>query len=1206
METPGNNPSTDSREKWIAIDRLCDAYEASLQEGEVERAPFLAGVPVEWREQLTHEFDAIDASYRDAKETTEDIPHLATRDRPDHDPTEFEWSENPRRLPNIGSLASLVDEESKTAWLGRFEVKERLGSGATGSVWRARDDRLDRWVALKVPHATRVMSDTTAARFKTEARAAAAISHPNVVQVHEVLIEDGLPILIQQWIDGPSLASSLNQSGPMDCDRAADWMIQIADAVACAHDHGIVHRDLKPANVMLSKGRPMVLDFGLASYPEFSSGLTTEGTMLGTPAYMSPEQAEGKDSSEPTSDIYSLGAVLYEMLVGKPPFVGKTSDVLESVKHAMPSAPRQHRPSIPRDLQTITLRCLAKSPKARYASASELRDDLKRFRERKPIRARKVTAIEQAIVFLRARPVATMLWITIPLLVLFAAGFALSRVEHWELSDRADHLVEQQRANSFRSQALLEQRNLLRLARASQELSHGDRRRGQEMLSDIGEEQRRWEWRLLNSVANSPAMVVRPSVKAESILPGMSLTAITRSPDGNTLYVGTDSGRILQCSLSDGEDAELTELCTESAAAVHAIDISPDGRVLACVDSNGVIITWDLLRNVRGERRTRASRQPGYAVAFSTDGKWLAVGGGKSAQGSQPTDRRSWLETYSVTPTGKLSESRQLSTNENTQVGSLCFYSAQDLLVARGGPGIEVEQAGAVEHWQVGPKQLTRVDKLWHGLNARGLDYHPAKNLVAWCDSIGIFYVYDLRGKRVLLRKRASSGALHQVRFSSNAKRLYCVGDEPEVSAWALRPTIRPARKDAPEKLTLQTFRLADLRGHVGTVRDVIVTAPLGKSHDTARNPGDLKLLGPITASEDGTVRAWRQPHEEGSSRTEFFRHITYARWADETTIAVATFAGADSKVSPYQTRELSGHGITLDERHLRFVDHVAACGDGRYIASCRDRVEVFETFKKKPTATFRLEDPESSFVTAAIALDRNNVLVASTQRLDPSKDQVNVRTATLQLFRLGKPRPVRTIELEDARPISSMALSPDGSILAAGTYVGDLMRIPVGVVTDGLDTDSIHQWPAHGRTINEMVWLGGSDRLASVSNDGGLAIWSLNRDEFDSSDESFTIEPDHSVRGGRPMLRIESSPLGDRIVTVGEDRVIRVWDTHTGLELISLPRRSQPVSSIGISPNAEYLMVADLHAIDVIRLKPATSRERSTVTTQASRAAAE
>ena len=169
---------------------------------------------------------------------------------------------------------------------------------------------------------------------------------------------------------------------------------------------------------MIDKDRPMVLDFGLASYPQFSSCLTTEGTMIGTPAYMSPEQAEGKESvTQPTSDVYSLGAVLYEMLIGQPPFTGKTSEVLQAVRASMPKPPRARRADIPRNLEKIILRCMSKSASARYSSAAELRDDLQRFLNRVPVKARNISLWEHVSHWCRSNPVRALLWITIPLLL---------------------------------------------------------------------------------------------------------------------------------------------------------------------------------------------------------------------------------------------------------------------------------------------------------------------------------------------------------------------------------------------------------------------------------------------------------------------------------------------------------------------------------------------------------------------------------------------------------------------------------------------------------------------------------------------------------------------------------------------------------------------------------------------------------------------
>ena len=638
---PHGGSAEDSREKWITIDRLCDAYEASLQEGEVERAPFLAGVPKDWRTQLTQELDAIDAAYRDAEETRDQTVKVPASEL------------HSRRLPTSSRLAELATLDRDKVWLGRFEIRKRLGTGATGSVWCARDARLARWVALKVPHASRVTSETSAARFQTEARAAAAITHPNVVQVHEVLIEDGLPILIQQWIDGPSLARYLKEHGPLDFDQAADWMAQIADAVACAHDHGIVHRDLKPANVMLNKNRPMVLDFGLASYPQFSSGLTTEGTVLGTPAYMSPEQAEGaENANQPATDLYALGTILYEMLVGTPPFVGKAREVLQANKTAIPTPPRSRRAAIPRDLETITLRCLAKSPAARYRSAADLRDDLQRFRRREPILARKVSLLENIWVWGRLHPAYALLAMGIPLVLVLLVGILAAQVRHIQLSDRANRLVLKNKASEAEREALLLHRHMVELSRASHELAEGDRSRGLELMRSIPISMRKWEWRLLDLISHSPSTVLNADVPGVTSTPAIHALAVSRRHQW--MFAACGDGTILKWKLptdreffnSDREKRRglgRPQILVRSSSSIHALAVSPDEKWLCWIDRDGAVTVWDLEENEQDQRIVLPKLRRGHAIAFSPDSNQLLVGGGSTGSATRAIDEHGWL-----------------------------------------------------------------------------------------------------------------------------------------------------------------------------------------------------------------------------------------------------------------------------------------------------------------------------------------------------------------------------------------------------------------------------------------------------------------------------------------------------------------------------------------------------------------------------------
>lgn len=261
-----------------------------------------------------------------------------------------------------------------------------------GVVYRARQVSLDRPVALKVILAGQLADDRTVERFHSEAKAAASLDHPGIVPVFEVGYQDGQHYYAMGLVDGESLAERL-LSGALPPREAAGLMRAVAEAVQFAHEKGVLHRDLKPGNILLDRySRPMVSDFGLAKWTDDRAGLTLSGEILGTPSYMPPEQALGTGHVGPPADVYSLGAVLYETLTGRPPFQSThPAATLRQVLEEDPVPPGQLNGGIPRDLETVCLKCLAKDPDLRYASAEELADDLGRFLCREPVLARKAS-----------------------------------------------------------------------------------------------------------------------------------------------------------------------------------------------------------------------------------------------------------------------------------------------------------------------------------------------------------------------------------------------------------------------------------------------------------------------------------------------------------------------------------------------------------------------------------------------------------------------------------------------------------------------------------------------------------------------------------------------------------------------------------------------------------------------------------------------
>jgi serine/threonine protein kinase/Tfp pilus assembly protein PilF len=417
------------------IDQACDRFEAALRAGSRPRVEdYLGSVPPEYREALLRELlaaerDARGGASREFGEGRGRRPGPTTVGR---DPTAEDrpGGESVEAMPGAVGMARASDTTGPTGrpqsridapagkpddglsrgatvrYFGDYEIRRELGRGGMGVVYEARQASLNRPVALKLVRVGLLAGDDELRRFRNEAEAVALLDHPGILPIYEVGQHDGQHYFSMKLVPGGSLVPLLDRY--RDDPRAAAGLVaEAAEAVAHAHARGILHRDLKPANILIdAEGHPHITDFGLAKKVESNVEITQSGAILGTPAYMSPEQASGQRGSITTgTDVYGLGALLYALLTGRAPFVGDSVlDTLDAVRKTPPEPPSRRNATVPRDLETICLKCLEKDPPRRYGSAQALADDLRAWLARRPIAARRVGPAERAWLWCRRRP----------------------------------------------------------------------------------------------------------------------------------------------------------------------------------------------------------------------------------------------------------------------------------------------------------------------------------------------------------------------------------------------------------------------------------------------------------------------------------------------------------------------------------------------------------------------------------------------------------------------------------------------------------------------------------------------------------------------------------------------------------------------------------------------------------------------------------
>ena len=834
MMIPESGPSHDQRgvtdsELW-RIDQICDGFETAWKS---ERRPrievFLEGTAGPGCQLLLRELVRLDVHYRNRQGESPQIAEY--RDRfPELDETWLDTAltldvrddaaaggeghraaasrEDPNASPPLGG-----DDEPRT--FGKFQLLERVGGGGFGIVWRARDLRLNRIVALKVPHAHLSQTADEVARFYGEARAAAQLRHPGIVSVHEVTELNSLPVLVCDFVAGTSLHDLLTTRRLGNRD-AVKLVAKVADALAYAHSMRTIHRDIKPANIMLDTtgagsgagpddagpdwpGEPRIVDFGLAFLEQQSIHLTQEGAIIGTPAYMSPEQAVGCDSAHPIdhrTDIYSLGVVLYELLTGALPFAGTRSELLSKVIGADPPSPRRFDRAISRDLESICLKTIAKEPRHRYASARELADDLRCFLEGEPVRARPINLWQRVLRRAHRRPAEAALWLMGAVTLLAVLGLAIGyryhrRLEHeFRATDAARHAADRERKRAeqflyFQSMAL-----------AEREWSANNIDRVERLLSDCPPPLRGWEWHYLKGQCHHELLSMEHSPSATE---SYTVTCVQYSPDGKAVASASRDGTI---RLWDCATGRLIKLLGRHKNAAFSLAFQPGGRELASAGENGNIQIWcprtgALLRTLSAGTGTI------YALSYSPDGRLLASGDGFPPFEEPYHMRGQGVVRICDAATGQVLHALRGHTQN---VMGVAFSPDGRTLASVSGSWLTVPQTaskpGELLLWNTATGERVR-NVTGHSGPLTGVSYHPGGNLIAtssWDRTIRLWDAATGDLRHTLAGHR--DWVLH-VAFSPDGGRIASSGAEGAIKLWdsmsgrelwSLRATTRTSR----------------------------------------------------------------------------------------------------------------------------------------------------------------------------------------------------------------------------------------------------------------------------------------------------------------------------------------------------------------------------------------------------------------------------